>query len=197
MGIPIQCRAQRSSAPTVMGERTGDIWMGCFEVYSQVFTAHLPHPGLFPLVYPWHWPLVAQDPSHRTVPMPCLSPPSDCVSFSRPSSQCWYQAHSRHSINVCWMKEQISGLMQVCPVGLLGKQTGVSPMIKVSVQCRTKFPASGNTKQVVKSELTAQQPCDLMQVAQPRPGTWQRLDSLSARARVKCLIHITSFKIYK
>lgn len=53
------------------------------------------------------------------------------VSFSRPSSQRWYQARSRHSINACWMKEPISGLTHVClVVGLPAKQTGVSPMSK-------------------------------------------------------------------
>lgn len=80
---------------------------------------------------------------------------------------------------------------------MTGYKASVSPMNKVSVQGCTKFPASGNTRQVVKSELTSEQPRDLMQVAQLMPGTGHRLDSLSASARVKCLIHIGSFKIYQ
>lgn len=127
-------------------------------------TAHLQ--GFFP------WFILVTDglwhSTHHPVQCPChVCLLHQTVRSSRPSSQCWYQAHSRHSINVCWMKEQISGLTHVCLAGLLDKQTGVSPMSKVSVQCCTKFPASGCTRQVVKSELTSQQPCDLMQVAQP------------------------------
>lgn len=47
---PVQ--STRSSAPTVVGERRGDMLMGCFEVHSWVFTAHIPPPGLLPLVCP-------------------------------------------------------------------------------------------------------------------------------------------------
>lgn len=172
--------------------------MGCFEVRSQVFIAHTL----------W-WASRAYSlgssltlTSCGTAPITQHSAHVMSVSADWELSKAIFTVlvpGTQQALNKCVLDEGTNKWTDACVFSWMTgyTQSSVSPMNKVSVQCRTKFPASGNTRQVVKSELTSQQSCDLMHIAQPMPGTGQRLHSLSARARVKCLIHIASFKMYE